>query len=166
MNGGQITSVSGNNLVLNSGTSDIVFNKGIKLPTTGGTQANLNYYQEDNVTIFFSGAVIPIGADVRFKRLNNWVTIDICSFVSPFDSGTEPIQTTVPIPSAYIPAVERDYPLQVRENTTLVLGCITISNTGIISIYSNIDPASGTFTTAGEHGLPHGGTVSYNIDTI
>lgn len=159
MNGGQITSTGGN-LVLNSSTSDIVFNKGIKLPTSGGTASNINFYQETITNFTFSGAVSTIAANVTIQKLNNIVTINVGALLSTY-STTGPIMSTTAIPTPYIPVIEQDFPVQVQNNGVLGLGCITISNTGIISIYNNINTSSGNFT-AGTCGLAHGASFSYD----
>ncbi len=126
----------------------------ITFPTTGGSAATLNYYEENSsLSLTFTGIwasdqtvtgkLVRIGTVVTLSIPDAYATANTSAAIS-LTGGTV-------LPSRYRPTADRTYPAILFDNGSNVAGSVVVRNTGQVNFYKTI--AYGAFTGSGTSGI-------------
>jgi hypothetical protein len=135
-------------------TDVIGFGQGIRLPTSGGTQSNLNYYEELTLTMTFTGPFsVNQTRDVYLCRAGKCVTFTVqdCISTSPAPAqGGMIITTGAAIPARFLGANKCIGCFRVlRSLGTEVIGYADILSDGRIRILLQPGQTFGSSTDVG-----------------
>jgi hypothetical protein len=114
----------------------------IKMPTSGGTAAGLNYYEEYSANLSFSGSSFTGSQNVACKinRVGKVITFTLSSLtVAASGTATAYLTAAGAVPSRLVPAYTLQMPLRVMDNSASQLGLILIQTDGTVAIYFGID---------------------------
>jgi hypothetical protein len=117
---------------------------GITLPTTGGTPANLNYYESNTTTLTFSGAIPSTAVTVAYNVIGNVVSIKIKNFLATTTSSNVITSTALPV-SCRPPLQNLRFPVIVTQNGLFYNGSCIINTSGTITLYTTA--GGGVFTS-------------------
>lgn len=140
--------INGNNTY--SGTA--TFSSGVLLPTTGGTPATLNYYEEGTHSTTLTGIwAAPIGpTTVTVRRVGKVVTLQFTQLSSAANTASSITFTTL-LPAKWRPTTDVNDKLYIIDNTTQKFGLINITASGAVTIYTT--PALANFAGSGTSGI-------------
>lgn len=100
--------------------------EGIKLPTVGGTQALLNYYDENTQVTTMSGIwAAPQAVTLKWCRIGSMVTVTIIGTLAAQSGGASQI-VIAGVPAQYVPAQNVINPCVLISNNADVTGEINI----------------------------------------
>ncbi len=124
-------------------TANLVLTAGnITLPTSGGTAANLNYYEEYTANLSFTGTCFTGAQSVACKiyRIGGKITFMLTS-LTVAASGTSASYTTAAssVPTRLVPGYSIRLPISVMNNSLSQLGVLVIQTDGTVIIYFNAD---------------------------
>lgn len=127
-------------------------NSGIILPTSGGTQSNLNYNEDNTFSMSLTGPANTGSFTVTFSRTGKMVILQIPNVPSLTSTSTASFTGSAQIPSRLRPAIQVDEIIWVQDNSTwqTTPGRITIGTNGDVNIYKTNQ--NGTFTNTGTVG--------------
>jgi len=130
---------SSHGILLNN---NVTLSGSLKLPTTGGTASNLNFYEEYSTTITFTwtdGVTnITCDASVSFVRLGKIVVVRISnlSFTGPLNGFVTSVAGS--IPSRFTPTVQQSFFSPHRADVSYLIALWSLQTDG--SFYSsNVD---------------------------
>ena len=142
---GQNLNVGGNLNVVGN------INGNLFLPTIGGTQTVLNYYEMSTFSYAVSGAITGVNLTGKFIRQNTEVTINFDGI-----SASNSASSIITVPSASIPT-------RFRPVISSVYGCITVLDNSIVNlgtVFIGIDGSmsffvgsNSNFTALGNSGI-------------
>lgn len=111
------------------------FDTGVKFATSGGTAAQLNFYEETTQGLSFTGAR-SVSATAVLRRIGKIAILEL-----PGDIGASCVASSFTVPSATMPTRYRPtnaiaYPIKVQDNgaTLTTVGELIINSNGAISI--------------------------------
>jgi hypothetical protein len=137
------------------------FGTGIKLPTSGGTAATLDYYAEGTFTVNLSGARTMSSQTFTYVRVGKQVTFYNPTNVGSSCTGAQLSSGAGELPAALRPTVATmRIPVTVQNNGALTVGGLQITSAGTL-VYSA--PVEGAFTNAANCGF-YANAVTYNIN--
>ena len=159
-----ISSLTSNTDLTLSGVGTGIVNilDGIKLPTTGGTQSQFDYYEDGTHNTTWSGIWIsPVTGNISFIRIGKIVSLYFPDIVAVANISSN-FQATTNLPTRLRPTSFISFPVRVKDNGNLqtTVGLMDINSTGNIFVYLNL--AGANFTGAGDSGLTIC-TVTYRI---
>ncbi len=135
------------------------FTTGIVLPTSGGTAAQLNYYEESTFTATLTGCTSNPSVTAKFVRIGKFVQIYIPSNTCTSNSTSA---TITGMPTRIYPTSAEVMTLgRTVDASVSAVSEFRISTSGVITFFKDI--ASNNFTASGLKG--HGGlSLVYNLN--
>ncbi len=132
---------------LTFGTTGLAtFGIGIALPTTGGTAATLDHYEELSTTLTFSGIWASSQAvTCRFVRVGKQVTLMVPGVFAACTVSAS--VSTSGIPSRFYPVTSTYYIARVTNGGASTTGMMIVISVGGLTISANL--SSGSFTSGG-----------------
>ena len=133
-----------NNLVLTSGS--------IRLPTTGGTIGNLNYYEENftSTTAGPAALTVNVNAITYASRIGNMITVEVQSITGTLDILASTLTWPAIVPARFRPLETVCCTALVRQTTLNAFCEITLSTSGNLLARNGINsgpyPANDTIT--------------------
>lgn len=147
------------NITLNSGNLALTSGN-IILPTTGGTAANLNFYEEYTDSSFgFAGPWTARNTTLYITRIGKICILQLASLTFTASTATY-IASTGTIPSRFNPIAEVEPFVEVYNNSSFALGSATLQTSGGIQIYNG--PSGSNFASTGIAGFL-GVTICYRV---
>lgn len=129
--------LQGNINVSNAGviTFPQVGTEGIKLPTVGGTQALLNYYETLSIPTTMSGIFLPaVATTLNLVRIGSIVSLTILAATSSgVPGGNATITFTNNLPARFSPSATTAFSIIVYDNSTYAAGQLFITSGGVIT---------------------------------
>lgn len=125
---------------------------GIRLPTTGGTQTTLDYYEEytSSGNTWTGIWAASQNGEYRVVKIGRTVFIFIPEITATATVNTF-IQATSALPTRFRPAANNFWIIRIINNTVIQDGLLQISSAGVLSIY--INSGGGAFTASGTGGF-------------
>lgn len=135
---------------------------GLSLPTSGGTAATLNHYEELTLSVTFTGIwASNQTANVGLVRVGKVVTLVIPTVTATANTASFVTLTAgTRLPSRFWPALNRNQHIIVQDNGTYRSGIFAVVNNGSLDIYATT--AFGNFAGGGSSGIA-AGAISWNI---
>lgn len=137
------------------------FTSGIKLPTSGGTAATLDVYEDYSETHSVSGA-FSNSATLRILMIGKQVTIEIPGFSGTASGSSNTYGSSAAIPSRFRPSTTQNFQVITYQNNLgaaadVFTGALQIDTSGNLSFFKTVGSiVSGSNFTA---------TVSGNLRT-
>lgn len=132
---------------------------GLYLPTSGGTQSELNYYEsKTQFSVTVTGA-LSTTTNITASKVGTIVTIHIQGF-NGTSAGADNIYLTS-LPARFRPSVNGiSHPYVSFTNSTRTMAVLTINeSTGVIVLYANV--AQNAFSSTGTVGMLSDINISY-----
>ncbi len=148
--------------VLSVNSGQVTISSGLLLPTSGGTAANLNHYEELTTTLTFSGIwASNQSVTGRIVRNGKLVTVMIPTLLATANTSAR-IDLTVGTALAvrFRPALVTYFVVRIASNSVYTSGLLAVGTDGLMQIYATV--AGGNFTGAGTGGLD-ATSVSFHI---
>lgn len=109
------------------------------LPTAGGTASSLNFYQELDTSVTFTG--VPLGTSqvvtAHLARVGKVVTMTLEGFTTT-GNGLNGVLNGTAIPSQFRPVATYEVPMDVVDNNLNVVGFLNLDTSGALTIYRGV----------------------------
>jgi len=132
--------------------TNVTIGSSLFLPTSGGTPANFDYYEEYTSSgNEFSGIwADPIALEYKIKRMGKIVSLIIPDGLYATANTASFITASQNIPSRFRQAYSIYYPLIVKDNGTVKTTLLQINSAGLFRIWGTLN--SGNFAGSGDSG--------------
>lgn len=131
----------------------------INLPTTGGTPAPLNYYEEYNAPITMGGPVANTTSQVWIYRIGKICVLILNGVTGAANGSGGFFASTSSIPSRFFPITGASVNCNVLSGVTDSIGICTLDTLGSIKIFS--DATFAGFSTTGTNAINVNPTIIY-----
>jgi parallel beta-helix repeat protein len=137
---------------------------GITLPTSGGTQRTLDYYEYATmvrtfINLWTGSPPFPPTCSIYFTRIGKQVTLSFSTATATADTSDTHMELSVNILTRLYPVTNVYQPVVVIDNGTVTTGYLWITPSGAVSVYKT-DGSS--FAGAGQTGV-YGASVTYRF---
>jgi len=142
---------------------NLYLGSGAYLPTSGGTAAQLNYYENFTGSVVWGGPLVTnVGGTLSWEKIGNTVNLTVTGI-----TGTSGASSSGPlsiganaIPARLQPSSNTYFVSRVIDNNNGVTGVMLVQTDGNITFYPNL--ALGNFTASSTIGFSMTG-ASYNL---
>lgn len=134
---------------------------GIQLPSTGGTPANLNYYEEYSGSIILGGPFANQSTTLTIYRIGKICSVILFAVVGAANGSGGPIVSTTTIPARFFPLTNASCVVDSEDGLADKLGLCVFGADGFIRLYAG--PAYSFFGTTGTVGITSNPCFSYLI---
>lgn len=127
----------------------------ITLQTSGGTPADLNYYEEYSFSTTMSGIwSSPQNITIYIRRIGKIIFLAFPTITS-ISNASSFITITAPLPERFRPTttIGVSGSVDIIDNSVFLLGNCNITDGGIITIYKQTSAGRDNFTSGGHAGV-------------